>query len=293
MDSFLQYFFHGLSNGAIYASLSLAIVIIVQTIRQPNFAQGEMATFSTFVALYLIQMGVPYWGAVGLTVVFSFFWGAFIHRVFYHPVENSYPTSQLIVIIGLFLAINGLAGWIFGYDIKAFPYPFSSEIALIANKYMTTNEMFVLFVLACLIAFLTVFYRYTKVGLALRALAQNPTSSALMGVNVNIMLMLNWGVAAVMGGISGMMVAPIVFLDKNLMAGIFIYSVAGCIVGGMYSPVGAVLGAFFIAMVNAILIDYLGYVPSEIKLAVTFIIIVLVLLYKPEGLLAKKTVKRM
>jgi branched-chain amino acid transport system permease protein len=293
VDRFLQYFFLGLSNGAIYASLALAIVILIQTMRHPNFAQGEMATFTTFVAWYLMEKGIPYWGAITLTLIFAFFWGVFLNRIFYRPVEQAPPIIRLSVIIGLFLGINGLSGWLFGYDTHAFPYPFQNKILFPGHAYITTNQMFVLFVIAFLIAALTAFYRYTKVGLALRALAQNPVASSLMGINVSLMIMLNWGVSAVMGAVAGILVAPTVFLDSNMMTGVLIYAFAGCIIGGLYSPLGAVLGAFLIAMINAILFDYLGFFERNIQLAVTFLIIVLILLFKPEGLLNKKIVTRM
>jgi branched-chain amino acid transport system permease protein len=246
MDRFLQYFFLGLSNGAIYASLALALVILIQTMRSPNLAQGEMATFTTFVAWYLMEKGIPYWGAVCMTLLFAFAFGAFLNRVFYRPVEHGSPTSQLIVLIGLFLAINGLSGWMFGYDTQAFPQPF-----------------------------------------------KNPDASKLVGINVSLLLMLNWSVSAVMGSIAGILVAPAVFLDSNMMAGVLIYAFAGCILGGLFSPLGAVLGSFLIAMINAMLFDYLGLFDRNIQLAVTFLIIVVILLVRPQGLLTKKVVHRM
>jgi branched-chain amino acid transport system permease protein len=293
MDRFLQYFFLGLSNGAIYASLALALVILIQTMRSPNLAQGEMATFTTFVAWYLMEKGIPYWGAVCMTLLFAFAFGAFLNRVFYRPVEHGSPTSQLIVLIGLFLAINGLSGWMFGYDTQAFPQPFKNGAAFENFKYITTNQLFVLVVILSLIGLLTAFYRYTKLGLALRALSQNPDASKLVGINVSLLLMLNWSVSAVMGAIAGILVAPAVFLDSNMMAGVLIYAFAGCILGGLFSPLGAVLGSFLIAMINAMLFDYLGLFDRNIQLAVTFLIIVVILLVRPQGLLTKKVVHRM
>lgn len=293
MDRFLQYFFLGLSNGAIYASLALALVILIQTMRSPNLAQGEMATFTTFIAWYLMEKGIPYWGAVSLTLIFAFAFGAFLHRVFYRRVEQGAPLSQLIVLIGLFLAINGLSGWLFGYDTQAFPQPFKSGAAFENFKYITTNQLFSLIVILSFIAILTAFYRYTKIGLALRALSQNPDASKLIGINVSLLLMLNWGVSAIMGAIAGIMVAPAIFLDSSMMTGVLIYAFAGCILGGLFSPLGAVLGSFLIAMINAMLFDYLGFFDRNIQLAITFLIIVIILLVRPQGLLTKKIAHRM
>jgi branched-chain amino acid transport system permease protein len=148
-------------------------------------------------------------------------------------------------------------------------------------------------VILSLIGLLTAFYRYTKLGLALRALSQNPDASKLVGINVSLLLMLNWSVSAVMGSIAGILVAPAVFLDSNMMAGVLIYAFAGCILGGLFSPLGAVLGSFLIAMINAMLFDYLGLFDRNIQLAVTFLIIVVILLVRPQGLLTKKVVHRM
>lgn len=293
MDKFLQYFVVGLSNGAIYASLALAIVILIQTMRQPNISQGEIATFSTFVAWYMISRGIPYWVAVGLTLVFAFFWGAFLQRVFYKPVEQAGPNTQLIVLIGLFLGINGLSGWLFGYHTRAFPRPFASNFEIMENAYISINQLFSLFVIGVLIITLTLFYRFTKVGLGLRALSQNPTSCSLMGINTSLMLMVNWGVASIMGCVAGILAAPTVFLDKNMMATALIYAFAGCLIGGIYSPVGAVVGCFIVSVFNVMIFDYFKLFDSGLALIGTFVLILVVMLVKPGGLFAKKIVSRM
>ncbi len=293
MHRFLEFFFLGLTNGAIYASLSLSIVILMQTMRLPNFSQGESATFSTLFGSFLIVSGVPALLAVPMTLVFAFCWGLLLHRLFYKPVEHAGASSQLLVLIGLFLGINGLSGILYGGGVHYFPYPFPKADHLFDNDYLSNNQLFVLVVISGLIAGFTYFYRYTKLGLALRALAQNPVSCSLMGINSSRMLMINWGVAAVIAAVAGMLVAPIVSLNYNMMSGILIYAFAGCLLGGIYSPFGAVFGAISISIMNTMVFFYFGWLDRSLEMLLTFSVIVVVLIFKPGGLFSRKTISRM
>jgi branched-chain amino acid transport system permease protein len=278
----------GLATGGIYASLALALVMIYQATHLVNFAQGEMAMFTTYIAWSLMQAGVPYWGAFFLTVVIAFVGGVLLERVVIRPVENAPILSVVIVFIGLLVIFNSLAGWIYTYTIKPFPSPFPAE-PLFNNSYISSHELGSAAVTLFVLLLVFGFFRYTPLGLAMRAAAQNPVSSRLVGVRVGWMLALGWGLASAIGAIAGMMVAPLVFLEPNMMGGILLYAFAGALLGGIDSPAGAVLGGFIVGVLENVVGTYLG---TEIKLTVALVIIVGVLMVRPSGLFGKVHVAR-
>lgn len=292
MHDFLEYFFLGITNGSIYASLALALVILVKTIHQPNLSQGEIATLTTIIAWFLINLGMPYWLAFASTIVIAFILGAMLQAVFFRLVEDAPASSQFMVLVGMFLMINGVSGLVFGYDPMEFPAPFEQGAALFGTTLLDNNDIVSLLVIGSLVVLMTLFYNRTKIGLALRAIAQNHTSSALMGINVSFMLMLNWGISASIGATSGMLIAPVVYLDPNMMLSILVFSLAGAVLGGMNSPFGAVVGCLLVGLINAILVNYLDIIDRQLEIAGTLFIVVLVLIFKPEGLFSKVSVKR-
>src|SRR5581483_9953271 len=243
MEAFLHQFFSGLANGAVYASLALAIVMIYQSTHVVNFAQGEMAMFSTYLAWSMIEAGWSYWLAFLITLVASFAGGIVIERVIVRPVERAPALTIVTVCVALLVIFNSIAGWIYTYTIKSFPSPFPSE-PLFGNRYISSHELGMTGVTLFMLAALYVFFRYTRVGLGMRAVAENPASSRLAGIRVGWMLALGWGLAAVVGAIAGMMVAPVLYLDPNMMGGVLLYALAGALVGGIDSPFGAVVGGF-------------------------------------------------
>ncbi len=219
MEGFLHQVFAGLATGGIYASLALALVMIYQATHLVNFAQGEMAMFCTYIAWLLIDSGVPYWGAFALTLVFAFALGAVIERVIIRPVENASVLAIVVVFIGLLVIFNSLAGWLFTYTIKAFPSPFPSG-PVFGQTLVSAHEIGAIGVTLIVLVLLYGLFRFTPLGLAMRAAAQNPASSRLVGIRVGWMLALGWGLASAIGAVAGMMVAPIVYLDPNMMSGI-------------------------------------------------------------------------
>ena len=289
MDAFLHQVLAGLATGGIYASMALALVMIYQTMHLVNFAQGELAMFSTYFAWTLINAGMGYWPAFALTVLFAFTLGMLIERVVIRPVENSSVLSIVVVFIGLQVILNSTAGWIYTYTIKTFPSPFPQE-PLFGNPYMSSHEIGAIGVTLVVLALLFAFFRYTPLGLAMRAVAQNPQSSRLVGIRVGWMLALGWGLAAAVGSIAGMMVAPIVFLDPNMMGGILLYAFAAALIGGIDSPGGAVIGGFLVGVLENVLGTFV--IGTEIKLSVALVLIIGVLVVKPSGLFGKVQVTR-
>ena len=289
MEAFLHQVLSGLATGGIYASLALALVMIYQSTHHINFAQGEMAMFSTYLAWALINGGVPYGWVFLLTVAISFVAGVVIERVVIRPVENAPVLSIITVFVALLVIFNSVAGWIFTYTIKTFPSPFP-ERALFGNKYISSHELGAIGVTLVVLVLLYVFFRFTSLGLAMRAAAQNPVSSRLVGIRVGWMLALGWGLAAAVGSVAGMLVAPIVYLEPNMMSGVLLYAFAGALVGGVDNPFGAVLGGFVVGVLENLVGAYV--IGTELKLTVALVLIVGVLLVKPTGLFGKVFVTR-
>ncbi len=289
MDAFIHQVLAGLATGGIYASLALALVMIYQATHLVNFAQGELAMFATYIAWSLINAGVPYWAAFFLTVAFAFVLGVVIERVVIRPVENAPVLSVVVVFIALLVILNSVTGWIYTYTIKTFPSPFPEQ-PLFGNKYMSSHEIGAIGVTLVVLLLLYAFFRFTPLGLAMRAAAQNPESSRLVGIRVGWMLALGWGLAAAIGSVAGMMVAPIVFLDPNMMGGVLLYAFAGALVGGIDNPWGAVFGGFLVGVLENVLGAFV--IGNELKLAVALVLIIGVLTVKPSGFFGKVHVTR-
>jgi branched-chain amino acid transport system permease protein len=281
--------FSGLANGGVYASVALALVMIYQATHLVNFAQGEMAMFSTYIAWSMIDAGLPYWVAFFLAIAISFAGGVLIERIIVRPVEKASVLSVIIVLIGLLVIFNSLAGWIFSYTIKTFPSPFP-ENARFNIPYLSWHEFGMIMVTMIVLALVFAFFRFTPLGLAMRAAAQNPTSSRLVGIRVGWMLAFGWGLAAAIGAVAGMMAAPIVYLDPNMMTGILLYGFAAALLGGIDNPWGAALGGFIVGPLENIAGAYL--VGTELKLTVALVIIIGVLVFRPAGLFGRVTVSR-
>ena len=288
MDELLHQILAGLATGGIYASLALAIVMIYQATHHLNFAQGEMGMFSTYLAWAMINAGMPYWVAFLGTLTLSFALGLVLERTIIRPMQHAPILSVVIVFIGLAAVFNSLAGFIFGTTIKSFPSPFPVEAW--QNGYVGPHELGVLMVTLLVVGVLYVFFRFTPLGLAMRAVASNQTSSRLVGIRVGWMLALGWGLSSAIGAIAGMMVAPVVFLEPNMLGGVLTYAFAAALVGGIDNPAGAVVGGFLVGVLENVLGAY--WIGTELKLTFALALIVLVLLVKPSGLLGKVTVSR-
>lgn len=289
METLLQQVLSGLAAGGIYGCLALAIVMIFQATHLVNFAQGELAMFSTYLAWALLRAGAPYWLAFVATVVLSFVLGVVIQRWIVRRVEDKPALAAVIVFIGLMLVLNGLAAWIFGTTIKTFPSPFPDGM-LGSRALMNGHEVGVLATTAIVVVVLYVFLRHTSLGLALRAAAIHPESSRLVGIRVSHMLAVGWGAAAAIGAVAGMLVAPIVFLDPGMMSGVMLYAFAAALLGGIDSPGGAIVGGLIVGVLENVMGAYV--VGTELKLTVALLLIVGVLVVKPAGLFGRVVVTR-
>ena len=292
MTDLLQQVVAGLASGGIYASLALALVLIYRTTRVVNFAQGEMAMFTTFVAWTLMDRGLGFWPAFALTLALAFVGGVAIERVVIRPVEGAPVLTVVIVTIGLALLLNGLASALWGSEVKSFRSAFSTRAIDVGGVAVSVQDIGVIAVSLALVVVLWLFFRFTKLGLALRAAAVNPDESRLVGVRVGWMLALGWGLAAVLGAVAGMLVAPAVFLEPNMMRAILLYAFAAAVLGGMDSPVGAVVGGLAFGVVQNLVETYVEEVGATLRLPVALAILLLVLLVRPQGLFGRAAVGR-
>ena len=271
MQLVLSQILAGLSTGGIYACIALAIVMIYQAIDHLNFAQGEMAMFSTFIAWQLLHWGLPYWPTFFLTIAISFVGGVLIERIIFKPLKNAPILSHIVVFIALFAILNSGAGFIWDFNIKSFPTPFGTTPLF--GSLISSHDAGMISVTIIVLILLYAFFRYTRVGLAMRATAANPESARLVGIRV------------------GWMIAPVVFLEPNMMVSILLYGFAGAVVGGLTSPLGAVVGGFSVGIIE----NLSGFIPDvgqELKLTIALAIIVAVLTIRPQGLFGRVIVTR-
>jgi branched-chain amino acid transport system permease protein len=291
MELFLHQVLAGLATGGIYACMALAVVMIYQAIDSLNFSQGEMAMFSTFIAWQLLQWGTPYWAAFFLTIGISFVAGVLIERIVFKPVQSANILSHIVIFIALFAIINSSAGFIWDFTIKSVPSPFGSQ-PLFGQRLISSHDAGMIGVTVLMLVLLYLFFRFTRVGLAMRAAAANPESARLAGIRVGWMLALGWGMAAAIGAVAGMLIAPVVFLEPNMMLSILLYGFAGAVVGGLTSPLGAVIGGFSVGVIENLAGTFIPYVGQELKLSIALALIVAVLVIKPSGLLGRTVVER-
>jgi branched-chain amino acid transport system permease protein len=292
MDIFVQQVISGLATGSIYAALALALVMIYEATDVVNFAQGEMAMFATYVCWSMLNAGMPYWGAFFATLAVAFVGGVLIERVIIRPVENAPILSIVIVTIGLLVIFNSMAGWIYSYVQKPFPSPFPKEPIKFGEIVFGAHDLGQIGVTLVVLLCIFVFFRFTPLGLAMRAAAQNPVSSRLVGIRVGWMLALGWGLAAMFGAVAGIMIAPNLFLDPNMMGGVQIYAFAAATLGGFTSPFGAVVGGLIVGVVENLVGTYVGFIGTELKFTVALALIIIVLVVKPSGLFGRALVKR-
>jgi branched-chain amino acid transport system permease protein len=290
---FLQQIVSGLASGGIYASLALALVLIHRATGVINFAQGEMATFSTYVAWTLAaNHGWPYWPAFFFTLLVSFAGGIAIHQGVVRPVEGGSLLRVVIVTIGLLLLVNGAMTWIWTGEVRSVESPFPTRTIDVGGVAISIQDLGTIGVAVGTVVVLWLLFQFTKLGLGMRAAATNPAEARLVGVRVTWMLSIGWGLAAVLGAIAGMLAAPSVFLDPSMMQAILIYAFAAAVLGGIDSPVGAVVGGLALGVGLNLLGAYIDFVGADLRLPAALLVILVVLLVRPSGLFGRPEVKR-
>ncbi|MDQ7879453.1 branched-chain amino acid ABC transporter permease [Microbacterium sp. QXD-8] len=292
MGTFIQLVIDGLSTGSIYAALALAIVLVNQATGLINFAQGGMAVLSAYIAWTLNGLGIPLLLAILAAVVISFFLGAVIERYLIRRFERGDPDTAVVVTIGLLTLITGFCAWIWTYNNRLFPSLFPLETIQIAGAVISVRSLGTFIVIVACMLLLQALFLGTKLGLALRAVAINPASAAFAGVNVGRNLMIGWGLAAVLGAVAGVLVAPQLTLTPGMMDSALVYALAACILGGLSSPIGVVVAAWLIGVLENLAAVYVPFIGHDLKIAVPFILIFVVLFLRPQGLFGRKAVVR-
>ena len=292
MERFVQTIVDGVATGSLYGALALAVVLIFRTTGIVNFAQGEMAMFSTFIAYGLLKAGLPLGLAILATLALSFAGGMIIERVIIRPVEGGQVLTLVIVTLGLFIFTNSAAGWIWGFENRGFPSIFPDSSVSVAGVNVAVESLGIVALLMGVVAVLFLLFQRTKVGLAIRAVSLNPDSSRLAGISVGRTLMIGWGIAALVGALAGALIAPRLFLDVNFMGGVLVYSFAAATLGGFDSPFGAVVGGWIIGVTENLAGTYVDFIGSDLKILVPLGVILIVLLIRPSGLFGSPEVAR-
>ncbi|MGW1420039.1 branched-chain amino acid ABC transporter permease [Bradyrhizobium manausense] len=291
METLIKYILSGLASGGIYACIALSVVMIYKAIGHINFAQGEMATLSAYAAWQTLAWGLPIWAALGVSVALSFMGGYLLERFLFRRIAGAPVLTHIVMFIGLFLLINSGTGFIWTFTVKSFPSPFGEKGAF-GGGLIGTHEIGMLAVTLVILLLLSIFFQKTRIGLAMRAIASNPQSSRLVGINVAHVTAVGWGLSAAVGAIAGLLIAPLVFLDPNMMLGIVVPAFAGAVMGGLTSPVGAVVGGFVVGVIESLAGAYIPVIGIELKLPIVLVIIICVLVVKPNGLFGKRILQR-
>jgi branched-chain amino acid transport system permease protein len=293
MDEFIQQFATGLSTGSLYAIIALALVLIYRSTGIVNFAQGEMAMFMTFVAWSLWQWNGNFWLAFLLTLIIAGVFGALIEMIVLRPVESGPVLNPIIITLGLYMVIDSIALRIWQGQPKAFPSPsqFKGAPLTVGPAVISRTNIGVFCMAVVIMLLIYFFFNYTRLGLAMRATAQNRVAGSLVGIRVGRMLALGWALSAMVGAVAGMLLAPTLFLSPSMMAGVLLFAFAAAVLGGLDSAVGAIVGGLTIGVVQ----NMAGtYIPngSSIDITVAFIVIIAVLLVRPHGIFGRKAVQR-
>jgi branched-chain amino acid transport system permease protein len=296
MDLFFSQVMNGVEAGVVYASVAIALVLIFKTTGLLNFAQGEMALFSTYVTWKLTTWDLPVWVAIAISVALAFVGGALIERVVIRPVEQAPPLVVVIVTIGMFLAFNSLAQVVFTVDTVQVPRAYPLEQWDVGGVVVDTDTLVLVGVLALECLGLWLLLQKTKIGLAFRAVASNPDSSRLLGVSVGNVLMFGWALAAAIGALAGSLVVPTQGgLTAGSMQAVLLFAFAAAALGGFDSPLGAVIAGLVLGVADALTRTYLDeswYDLENIEVVVPLGLIMLVLLFRPAGLFGKVHVER-
>lgn len=292
MGTFIQLVVDGLAMGSIYAALALAIVIVNQSTGMINFAQGGMAVLSAYLSYAFLGMGLPLILAILAAVIVSFGLGALIERFLIRRFEGGDPDTAVVVTVGLLTLITGICGWIWSYNNLQFPSLFPPDSFPLLGAAVSWRSLGTFLTIAAIMVLLQLLFQKTKVGLALRAVADNPRSSSFSGLPVGRLLMVGWGLAAALGAVAGALVAPRLSLTPGMLDGALVYALAAVILGGASSPIGVVVAAWLIGVLENLAAVYVPVVGHDLKIAVPFVLLFVVLLVRPQGLFGRKTVVR-
>jgi branched-chain amino acid transport system permease protein len=292
MGTFIQLVVDGLSTGSIYAALALAIVLVNQATGLINFAQGGLAVLSAYVAYAFVQLGLPLIAGIILAVLISFVIGALVERFLVRRFERGDPDTAVVVTIGLLTLVTGVCAIVWSYNNLGFPSLFPLSSVDILGAVVSVRSLATTLTIVVIMVVLQLLFLRTKLGLALRAVADSPASAALSGLPVGRLLMVGWGLAAALGAIAGVLVAPQLTLTPGMLDTALVYALAAVILGGLDSPIGCVVAAWAIGVLENLVSVYVPLIGHDLKIAVPFALIFVILILRPQGLFGRKVVVR-
>ena len=295
MSLFIERMVNGLADGSIYALLALALVVVFRSTGQLNFAQGEIGTMGAFFVSTLTLTGLPVWLAIGCAMVLGFLVSAGVERVVVRPIEHRNPGAVIVALIGVFLAVNQFVAMIWGVDARSLPSVFpddADDFVTIFGAPVRIARLGVIGVLIVVLFLLWLLFAKTKVGLAMRAVANNQESSNLVGIRVGSVLVVGWGLAGAIGVLAAAMLAPSAGLSGTLMLSPFLLASVAAVLGGLDSPVGAVVGGLLIGVTEAVIVGYVDFLGADMLMPVMLVILLGVLLLRPSGLFGSERVER-
>ena len=292
MSYFLQQLLSGLATGFIYAGLALALSVVFEGTGVLNFAQGELAAFSALLASSLIVSGMSFWLAFAITIVAAFVMGVVIERVLIRPVEQAPHLTILIVTLALMLGVNALSGLIWGFIGTTVDSPFDEGAVHVGGAAVTKQQIGMAVVILITLLVVAAFYRYTTLGLKVRAAAMNPLSSRYLAINVGWMLAIGWGIAAAVGAVAGVISSPVTGVSPDMMSGTLLLAFAAFTLGGVGSRLGAVVGGLLVGVLTNLAISYIPFLHGDLANMVPFVLITLVLFLRPQGLFGRRSAVR-
>jgi branched-chain amino acid transport system permease protein len=295
MSLFIERFVNGLADGSIYALLALALVVVFRSTGQLNFAQGEIGTMGAFFVSTLTLSGLPVWLSIGFAMVLGFVVSAGVERIVVRPIEHRNPTAVIVALIGVFLAVNQVVAMIWGVDARGLPSVFpddADDFITIFGAPLRIARLGLIGVLVVVLFLLWLMFNKTKIGLGMRAVANNQESSNLVGIRVGTVLLLGWGLAGAIGVLAAAMLAPSAGLTGTLMLGPFLLASVAAVLGGLDSPVGAVVGGLIIGLTEAFIVGYVPFFGADMLFPVMLVILLVVLLFRPSGLFGSERVER-
>jgi len=292
MGTFIQLVVDGLALGSVYGAIALAIVLVHQSTGMINFAQGGMAVLSAYLSFTFLGLGVPLLLAIVLSVAASFVLGALVERFLMRRFMRGEADTQVVVTVGLLTLVTGICGWLWSYNNLQFPSLFPSSGFSLLGAAISWRSLGTFVVIAGIMVLLQLLFQGTRLGLALRAVADNRQSAAFSGLPVGRLLMVGWGLAAALGAVAGSLVAPRLSLTPGMLDTVLVYALAAVILGGATSPVGVVVAAWLIGVLENLAAVYLPFIGHDLKIAVPFILLFVVLLLRPQGLFGRKSVVR-
>jgi branched-chain amino acid transport system permease protein len=293
MQEFVEFTLGGVSDGVIYAAIGLSLVLIWRATRVLNYAQGAMAMFTSYIALIVINATGNYWLGFVVALAAGLVIGGAVERVVIRPTAGKPHLNTVIVTIGLLILVEGVAGMIYGSKNRSFPTPYSIVGAKIGSfdlgQGSSPSAIFTAVAVLAAAGLLAVLFRYTSVGLRMRASAFSGTVAQLMGVRVGRITTFGWALAGFIGALAGMLVTPQTFLYPNSMDSIFVLGFTAAVIGGLDSPVGAIVGG----LILGVLLNYVtGYVGSNLPELAGLALLILVLMFRPSGLFASTATRQ-